>query len=298
MSEHSHNHSHAVGAEVASGHLKVSLVLNLCFALAEIVIGLLANSMAILSDAAHDMMDSASLLLSLVASWISQRPPDKKRSFGYRRATIVAALINSSILVVTSGVIGFHAIRRLLDPVEVKSGYMLLVAGLSAIVNGYAVLRMRHDRHRDLNLDSVFMHLLEDALGGVGLLIGGLIIRFTGWHVVDSVVAIALSVFILRGALKIVMRSVNVFMEGVPEDVDIASLKEAILSHPMVEDVHHIHVWMLDASHYSMSVHVRLRDRQLPEGLYTELAELVRPHKINHLTVQAEGPEGTCLPCS
>ncbi|MGB3982714.1 MAG: cation diffusion facilitator family transporter [Bacillota bacterium] len=297
MNKHFHNHSHAVDSDVASGHLKVSLILNLCFALAEIVIGLLANSMAILSDAVHDLMDSASLMLSLIASWVSQRPPDEKRSFGYRRASILAAFINSSILVVTSAFIGFHAIRRLLDPVEVGSGYMLLAAALSVIINGYAVLRMRHDRHGDLNLESVFMHLLEDALGGVGLLVGGLIIRFTGWYVVDSIIAIALSAFVLRGALRIVMRSINVFMEGVPEDVDIGLLEKALLSHPMVVDVHHIHVWMLDASNYSMSVHVRLKDRHLPKGLYAELAELVKPYKINHLTVQAEGPDGACLPC-
>jgi len=296
VSEHIH-HGHTVDQVVVSGHLKVSLVLNLCFAFAEIVIGLIANSVAILSDAAHDLMDSASLLLSLIASWISRKPADRKRSFGYRRATIIAAFINSSILVITSTIMGFHAIRRLIDPVEVRSDFMLLVAGLSVAVNGYAVLRMRRDRYGDLNLESVFMHLLEDALGGLGLLAGGLVIQFTGWHVVDSVIALVLSLIVLRGTLRIVLRSVNVIMEGSPEDIDISSLEQAILNHPMVEEVHHLHVWMLDGSHYSMSVHVRLKDRILPKGLYEELAELVKPFKIHHLTVQVEGPEGMCLPC-
>lgn len=294
---HHHGHDHTVDQERSTRHLKVSIALNLGFALIEALIGLLANSMAILSDAAHDFMDSASLMLSLIASWVSRRPPDEKRTFGYRRASILAALLNSSVLVITSVVIGFHAIRRVFEPAEVRSTYMLIVAALSIAVNGYAVLRMRHDRHGDLNLESAFIHLLEDALGGIGLLAGGLLIRFTGWHWIDSVVALALSAIVLRGALRIVLKSVNIFMEGTPEDLDMSMIESAILSHPMVEGVHHIHVWTLDASHYSMSVHVRLRDRHLPPGLYEELAELVRPFKIAHLTVQAEGPEGICLPC-
>jgi cobalt-zinc-cadmium efflux system protein len=298
LHDHGDDRGHATDHERNAGHLKVSIALNLGFALIEALIGLLANSMAILSDAAHDFMDSASLLLSLVASWVSQRPPDAKRTFGYRRASILAALLNSSVLVITSVVIGFHAIRRLFAPAEVQSTYMLIVAALSIAVNGYAVLRMRHDRHGDLNLESAFIHLLEDALGGIGLLAGGLLIRLTGWHWIDSVVALTLSAIVLRGALRIVLKSLNIFMEGTPEDLDVSAIENAILGHPMVEEVHHIHVWTLDASHYSMSVHVRLRDRRLPSGLYEELAELVKPFKVAHLTVQAEGPEGTCLPCN
>lgn len=292
-----HGHDHSGSHSRTAGHLKVGIALNLGFSLIEAVIGFLANSVAILSDAVHDFMDSGSLLLSLVAAWVSQKPPDEKRSFGYRRASILAALLNSSILMATAVFVGYHAVRRVFQPAEVRSVYMLVVAGLSIVVNGAAVLRIGHDRHHDLNLQSAFMHLLEDALGGLGLLVGGLVIHFTGWHVIDSVIALILSALIFRGALRIVLKSINVFMEGTPEGMDIAALEQALLSHPLVQEVHHIHVWMLDTTHYSMSAHVRLRDRTLPPGLYDELAELVRPFRVHHLTVQAEGPEGICLPC-
>ena len=292
-----HGHDHSGSHSRTAGHLKVGIALNLGFSLIEAVIGFLANSVAILSDAVHDFMDSGSLLLSLVAAWVSQKPPDEKRSFGYRRASILAALLNSSILMATAVFVGYHAVRRVFQPAEVRSVYMLVVAGLSIVVNGAAVLRIGRDRHHDLNLQSAFMHLLEDALGGLGLLVGGLVIHFTGWHVIDSVIALILSALIFRGALRIVLKSINVFMEGTPEGMDIAALEQALLSHPLVQEVHHIHVWMLDTTHYSMSAHVRLRDRTLPPGLYDELAELVRPFRVHHLTVQAEGPEGICLPC-
>lgn len=292
-----HSHDHSESHARTAGHFKVGIALNLGFSLIEAVIGFMANSVAILSDAVHDFIDSGSLLLSLIAAWVGQRPPDEKRSFGYRRASILAALLNSSILMATTVFVGYHAVRRVFQPAEVRSVYMLVVAGLSIVVNGVAVLRIWHDQHHDLNLQSAFIHLLEDALGGLGLLVGGLVIYFTGWHVIDSIIALILSALIFRGALRIVLKSINVFMEGTPEGMDIAALENALLSHPLVQEVHHIHIWMLDTTHYSMSAHVRLRDCTLPPSLYAELAELVRPFRVDHLTVQAEGPEGVCQPC-
>lgn len=295
---HAHQHSHHHGEIGAEEHIRFGLILNLAFAVTEVLIGVLSNSIAILSDAVHDFSDSGSLLISYFAARISKRKADASRTFGYRRASVLAALLNASALLAVTVFVVYHAVMRLVRPVEIKSGYMFLVAGLSILVNGAAVLRMRRDRKSDINLEGAFWHLLEDALGGVAILIGGAIIYFTGWMWVDPVLSLVLSVFIIRGAYGVVLKAVHILLEGTPQDIDLAEVEAALLEDPNVEAVHHLHIWMLDTNHYNMSVHVVLKGTAVPQDLYRNLSEKVKRFKVTHLTVQPEYGHGQCLPCS
>lgn len=297
-SNHAHHGEHHHGEPGAEEYIRFGLMLNLAFALTEVVIGVLSNSIAILSDAVHDFSDSGSLLVSYFAAKISKRKADASRTFGYRRASVLAALLNASALLAVTVFVVYHAIMRLARPVEIKSGYMFLVAGLSILVNGAAVLRMRHDRTSDINLEGAFWHLLEDALGGAAILVGGAVIYFTGWMWVDPALSLVLSAFIIRGAYGVVLKSIHILLEGTPLDVDPAEVEAALLEDPSVEAVHHLHIWMLDTNHYSMSVHVVLKDIAVPQDLYRNLSEKVRRFKVTHLTVQPEYGHGQCLPCS
>jgi len=284
-----HNHQHEPDSQPASVQhlLRFGFILNLCFAILEVVIGLLSNSIAILTDAAHDFSDSASLFLALMASRVAERPPDNQRSFGYRRVSVLTALFNSSMLLVATGFIFYYAIKRILHPEPVTSGYMFLVAALSIAINGVAVLRMWRNRKKDLNLEGAAWHLLEDALGGLSILVGGIIIHFTAWYWVDPILSLLLGAFILRGALSVTSQAIHIFMEGTPPDINPIHVAQALLQHPAVAGVHHVHIWMLDSNHYNMSAHVRLHG-PAPKDLYAELAAAVGKYKITHLTVQVE----------
>lgn len=287
-------HSHSHGTE---DHIRFGIFLNLSFAFLELALGFVANSMAILSDAIHDFVDSGSLFLSLLAARQANRRADVKRSFGYRRFSVLAALFNSGLLIAGALVIIYHAAVRLFSPPEVRSSYLLVVAGLSIVFNGAAVLCLRKEGGEDINLQAAAWHLLEDALGGIALLIGGAAIRLTGWAWIDSVLAIGLSVVVLRGTVRVFYTAVHILLEGTPTDVDPDDVQEALLSISGVADVHHLHVWALDTSHYNMSVHIVLEDEDLEPELYRQVEETVRPFKITHVTVQAETQEGMCGVC-
>jgi len=307
MDERGHSHGASRGSTGPGEHghpipaapdtrLIFSLALNLLITLLQVAGGILANSLGLLSDAAHNLSDVVALGLSLWAVRLGRRPADPHRTFAYKRAEILVALFNSAVLVAISVFIIVEAVRRMLDPHSVEG---LLVAGFAAgglVINGIAALLLR-SHGDDLNLRSAFLHLVGDAATSLGVMISGLIVYLTGWSYADAIVSILVSLWIGREAFVIVRKTVNVLMEGTPEGVEFAEVEEAVLAVSGVRGVHDLHIWSISSSDLALSAHVVVADAALSElgVVMTALkAMLARDFGVGHVTIEFEDEGGQC----
>lgn len=294
--QHSHQHVHA---DSAASRIGLSLIVTLAFTLVEVAAGIWANSLALLTDAAHNFTDVFSLALSWYALRLTVRPAHAGRTFGYHRAGILAALANATILVVVSLGIFYEAYRRLEAPPVVHADVLMLVGTVAFLVNaGTAWLVHRGSRH-DLNLRSVYIHLLGDVLSTVGAVGAGIIIYFTGLNRVDPLVSIFIGLLILWNAWDVVRRTSEILLEGTPRDVDMDAMVTDLLEVDGVRGVHDLHVWSISQSVRMMSAHIVTGDITIREGadIQRRINEIVnREYQIGHATLQMEC-EG-CMPDS
>lgn len=245
----SHHHSH--------GHvddIRVAFLLNLGFTLFEVIGGIYTNSLAILSDALHDLGDSFSLGMAWYLEKHSHKESDARYSYGYRRFSLLAALINTIVLIVGSLFILSEAIPRLIDPQQANAGGMIVLALIGIAVNGMAVLRVR--RGHSLNAQVVAWHLLEDVLGWVAVLIVSIGMLFTDIRVLDPILSILLSVYVLYNVVRNLRKTMALFLQAVPDAIEIPEIEQAFLSIPQVLSAHHTHVWSLDGEHNVLTTHL------------------------------------------
>ena len=258
---------------------------------AELIGGILSNSLALLSDAGHVFGDMLALGLSLGALLISRKPANAKKTFGYHRAEVIAALINGISLMVIAGLIFHEAYRRLIEPEQVKTLPMLIVAVVGLVVNIVVALRLHRAAENNLNIKSAFLHVVGDMLASVGVIAGGLIMMFTGNYIADPIISVVVGLIILRGAYRVVKEGMNIIFEGVPLRVDYDLIKQDIIQTPGVLGVHDLHIWTLSSSNIILTVHVLLDGktphvgREVLEHLQKMLNE---KYGINHTTVQLE----------
>ena len=297
--EQTHSHAAPRGAAIPAApdaRLIVSLGLNLVITLLQVVGGILANSLGLLSDAAHNLSDVVALGLSLWAVRLGRRSATPRRTFAYKRAEILVAMFNSAVLVAISIYITVEAVRRMLAPQSVEG---LLVVGFAAaglVINGVAALLLR-SHGGDLNLRSAFLHLLGDAVTSLGVMLSGLVVYLTGWSYADAIVSVLVSVWIGREAVGIVRKTVNVLMEGTPENVDFGDVDRAILAIPGVKGVHDLHIWAISSSDLALSAHIVVADAALSElgELMTGLKNmLARDFGVGHVTIELEDEGGHC----
>lgn len=232
---------------------------------AELVGGLWARSIALLSDAAHVFTDLVSLSLSLGAMLIATRPVTKRHTFGWHRAEVLAALINSSLLLLVALGLLREAYLRLGDPPEVRAAGMLAVALGGLAANAIIVLRLRGHAHRDLNVRSAYLHVVADLLGSVGVVAGAAVMVPTGWYIVDPILAMVIAAAVLLGALRLLRDTVHILLEGVPRDVSLDEVAQTIRSLEGVEDIHDLHIWTVCSRLLALSVHVTVGDRGAEE---------------------------------
>ncbi|MEP4669312.1 MAG: cation diffusion facilitator family transporter [Cyclobacteriaceae bacterium] len=285
--DHSHNHS--------EGNVKVAFFLNLSFTIIEVIGGLYTNSLAILSDALHDLGDSLSLGLSWYFQKLSKKGRTKKFSYGYKRFSLLGAIINSIVLVAGSIFILTKAIPELFNPGETNVQGMLYLAILGIVVNGAAVLKLR--KGESLNEKVVSLHLLEDVLGWLAVLIGSIIMMYTDTPFIDPLLSVLISLFVLYNVYKNLRKSMLVILQGIPEDVSLEDIKEKLKDISEITDVHDNHVWSLDGEYNILTIHLRLdKDYKLSEQ--TKLKEKVRSQlkdeSINHITIEFEGQDENC----
>lgn len=285
---HTHGHSHATGANERS--LLVALALTSTFLVVELVAGVLTQSLALISDAAHMFTDTAALAIALVAVRIGKRSADAKRTFGYHRFEILAAAFNAMLLVGVAVYIGFEAYLRLKSPPEVHSTGMLVVALIGMAVNLASMRMLAGGKDANLNMRGAYFEAWSDMLGSLGVVLGALVIQFTGWMWVDSAVAVLIALWVLPRTWSLLRASINILLEGVPEGIDLAKVREALLTVPGVTSIHDLHVWALTSGKVSLTVHVvnapvvNAETSILPEVR----RRLAGQFGITHITVQCE----------
>jgi cobalt-zinc-cadmium efflux system protein len=271
--------------------LKWSLGLTVAFVALEIAAGLEARSLALLSDAGHNFTDALALLLAWFGYYVAQRPADEVKTYGYHRAGVLAAFVNALALLALAAYIFYESYRRWLAPQPVHEITMLVVAGLGLVVNLVIMHGLASERRRDLNIRSAWAHMLGDALGSVGILVGAVVIRWTGWHRVDPLLSALIGLLIVWTAWDIVRESLNILLEGLPRGLKLEEVVQALREIPGVLDVHDVHIWSLGSTTHALSCHVVIEDvpPSESEGLLRRLNQvLAERFMICHTTIQFE----------
>jgi cobalt-zinc-cadmium efflux system protein len=281
----SHDHSRGATSRAMAG----AFFLTSGFMIAELVGGLLSNSLSLVADAGHMISDAGALGLGLVAMWMASHPHTERRTFGFHRAEILAALANGSLLVAIAVFVVWSALVRLRQPQHVESGLMLGVAAVGLGVNLLSLRVLGTHRHDNLNIRGAFLHVVGDALGSVGVIVAGLVIRYTGWTPIDSLVSVLIAVLILVAGLRLVRETVSVLLESSPRDVDAEALRRDLKSLPGVQNVHDLHVWTVTSGFVSLSCHCQVASGAVADDVLRRATSLLRErYGIRHVTIQPE----------
>jgi cobalt-zinc-cadmium efflux system protein len=271
--------------------MRVVLALTAGFMVAEVVGGLLANSLALLADAGHMLADVAALALSLWAMSLARRPPSHDKTYGYVRMEILAALVNGAALLVISGLIAWEAWRRVREPVAVDGPLLAGVAAAGLVVNLIAASLLHAHAHESLNVRGAYLHVLGDLLGSVGALTAGAVVWATGWTPADALVSVLIAGLILTSAWRLVREAADVLLEAAPAHVDVERLLADLREVPALHDVHDLHVWTLTSGFVALSAHGVIDDPRDQRRVLDDVRERARRHGIEHVTFQLEPRE-------
>lgn len=288
---HHHHHDH----DHSEGNIKIAFFLNAGFAIIELIGGLFTNSLAILSDALHDLGDSLSLGLSWYFQKISKRGRTHTFSYGYKRFSLLAAIINSIILVTGSIIILTRAIPKLISPEETNAQGMLYLAILGIVVNGVAALRLH--KGKSINEKVVSLHLLEDVLGWVAILIGSIVMMYFDAPFIDPLLSICIALFILFNVLKNLRKSIPIILQSIPDNISIESIQQEIKKLPEIYGIHDCHAWTMDGQYHVLTIHIVLdKDYRLSELLTIKqkVKTIVKKEGINHVTIEFENQSEDC----
>ena len=294
---HAHSHAHGDVGERSTRALRMALALTLAVLVAELVGGWISNSLALLADAGHVLTDAGALALSLFVAWFSRQPPNPKKTYGYLRWEILAALINGAALFAIAVWVVVEAIHRIDSPPPVRAGLLLGIAAGGLVVNVVALSILHGGHQHNLNTRGAYLHIMGDLLGSVAAIAAGIIILLTGWTIADPILSIGVALLILVGAWRLVRESTDVLLESVPPGVSMAEVQSRMLALPGVSAVHDLHVWTVTSGLVAMSGHAVVPDLSghpaALEGIRAQLAEL----GIGHVTIQLEVTEGCEAPC-
>lgn len=280
----------------SSDNIKLVLFLNLLFSFVEIIGSLLTNSISILSDAIHDLGDSISIGISYLFEKYSTKKSDNKYTYGYLRYSLIGALVTCFILLFGSFLVFYRAIPRIFKPDIVNYDYMIIIAIFGTLINGYAVYKTSNSKNK--NESSINLHMLEDVLGWISILVGSIIIKFTHFYIIDPILSIIIAIYILFHAYEHIREIINIFMQKVPSDVDIKKIKKSIEKEfKNIKNVHHIHVWTLDGNRNYLTAHILLNEG-LSESdiskLKNDIKEYLSKNNIYHSTLEFEYSNEKC----
>ena len=292
--EHSHQHSHAINAESLNKAFIIGIVLNLAFVVIEFAAGFWFDSLALLSDAGHNLSDVVSLVLALLAFRLAKVKANERYTYGYKKSTILVSLLNAVILLVAVGAIVIESIHKLSNPAVVPGGAIAWVAGVGVLINAFTAFLFMKDKEKDLNVKGAYLHMAADALVSVGVLVAGIIFSRTGWYIIDPIIGLIVAVIILISTWNLLHDSLRLTLDGVPTSIDSQKVVEAIRALPGVDDVHHIHIWAISTTENALTAHIVLKQ---PEGMQ-EVKHLIR-HRledfgIGHATLEFEVPGEHC----
>ena len=301
MHAHKHDHDHEISLETGEDHtrhhlghagnnngLLLALLLTLGFAIVEVMAGWWSGSLALMSDAAHMVTDASSLGLAAAAAWLARRPPSVRHSYGLVRAEVLAALLNSIVMLGLIGFIVYEAIQRFNEPHPIAGGTVVVVAVVGLIVNLIVAWTLHHGE-QTLNSRAALLHVLGDALGSVAAITAGIVILVTGWTPIDPLLSLFVAVLISVSAVRLLLEAVHVLMEGVPLHIELDTVGQDLATLPGVVRVHDLHVWTLSSGTLALSAHLEIHNlADWPSLLDTARRTLESRHGIRHVTLQPE----------
>ncbi|MFI5310829.1 MAG: cation diffusion facilitator family transporter [Gemmatimonadales bacterium] len=290
-----HDHSgHSRGGHDHHGHaasrgLKGALVVTAIFLVAEVVGGLLSNSLTLLADAGHMLTDVGALAFSLFVAWLARQPSTPQKTYGYLRWEILAALLNGAMLLAISAAIVWEAIQRLRSPEPVQTGVMLGVGVAGLVVNAIAAKMLHGGSDHSLNVRGAYLHVLSDFLGSLAAVVAALFIRYRGWTIADPIASIVMTLLIVRSSWALVSESVDVLLEATPAHIDVTDVRRSLESIDGVESVHDLHVWTLTSGVVALSAHAVVHDPARNQGALEAMTASMATAGIHHVTIQIEG---------
>ena len=290
---HDHaGHSHA--PESFGWAFAVGAALNAGFVVAELVFGYAANSLALISDAVHNLSDVIALLLAWGAAWLTQKRPTQQHTYGYRRASILAALFNAGLLLVAVGGIMVEAINRLQEPAAVSSWTVVMVAALGILINGGTALLFMRGRHGDLNIRGAYLHMAADAGVSFGVVVAASVIMLTGWLWIDPAISLVISAVVLASGWGLARDSVNLALDGVPRGIELAKVRDYLGALEGVLEVHDLHIWAMSTNETALTAHL-VRPGGSDDGFLHRVCEqLAHRFNIHHATLQIEADGEVC----
>lgn len=283
-SHHDHSHSHSVVLTNVNNAFIIGIALNFLFVVIEVIIGFSINSLSLLSDAGHNLADVGSLALSLLAFRLLKVKSNNKYTYGFRKTTILAALFNAMVLLLSIGAILFEAINRLMHPAPLPGKIIAIVAAIGIVVNFVSGKLFMKNKDKDLNIKSAYLHLMSDALVSTGLVIGGIAIFYTNWFWLDPVLSIIIAIIILLGTWSLLKESLRLSLDGVPKDINLEEIKNKTAQINGIKDIHHIHVWAMSTTENAMTVHAVV-DGKLNHEEITKIKKEIK-HEMEHLNIQ------------
>lgn len=296
MSHHHHHHHGHSHDHSGIKNIKLAFFLNLAFAVFEIIGGFFVNSVAIISDALHDLGDSFSLGIAWYLEKKSNEKPNIQFTFGYKRFSLLGALINSLILIIGSGFVIYAAIERIIHPETTDAKGMFFFALIGVAVNGFAAMRLQ--KGHSMNEKVLSLHFMEDVLGWIAVLITSIIILFQEVHILDPILSLAITGYILFGVTKRLKETMYMFLQGAPKEVDLTELQNNINSIDKVRSIHHSHLWSLDEKNKIFTIHIVVSDiNDISEviSIKNKVRELLKPTEVSHATIEIEFEEEKCF---
>ena len=296
--DHSHQHHHH-GPEMKelNNAFIIGICLNMLFVIIEVGVGLNIHSLSLLSDAGHNLADVGSLALSLLAFRLMKNKANEKYTYGYKKTTILTALFNAMVLLVSIGAIAYEALHRLLNPEPLPGRTIALVAGIGILINAFTAYLFMKDKEKDLNIKSAYLHLMSDALVSAALVVGGIIIAYTQWYWLDAFLGMTVAIVILFSTWNLLQSSLRLSLDGVPREIDLNEVKQKTRSIPGVKAIHHMHVWAMSTTENAMTVHIQLQDntsKQEEFSIKHELRHEMEHLNIRHVTIETESTEYPC----
>ncbi|WDF54778.1 cation diffusion facilitator family transporter [Mucilaginibacter sp. KACC 22063] len=285
-----HHHDHAPKLDHINKAFIWGIILNSAFVVIEAAVGFLQGSLSLLTDAGHNLSDVASLALALLAFKLTKVSSNQRYTYGYKRSTIIVSLLNAVILLAAIAIIAYEAIIRFMHPHPLEGGTIAWVALVGIGINAFTAYLFVKDKDKDLNIKGAYMHMAVDALVSLGVVISGVIIYFTHWYVIDSIVSLIIVVVIIAGTWSLLTHSIRLEMDGVPVDIDLDKIKQELLKAKGIVDVHHIHVWALSTTENALTAHLVISPDDMPkfDAIKHDLRHRLEHMEITHCTFEPE----------
>lgn len=294
--EHHHHHHHHVVAD--NGQMRkvlwVAIVLNLLFVGVEAGVGLWQNSLSLLSDAGHNLSDVFSLVLVVVGLHLVKIHSNEHYTYGYKKSTILISLVNALLLLVAVGVIVAESVHKLREPAPIDGSVISWTAGVGILINGLTTLLLMRGQKGDLNIRGAFLHMAADTLVSIGVVISGIIIKHTGWFIIDPIISILIAVVILISTWELLRDSMRLALDGVPEGIEVDEVAQMMCDMEHVTGVHHMHIWAMSTTENALTAHVVVDDEHEAFAVRKALKEALRSHGITHATIEIENGKGCC----